>query len=274
MKLSNYLIPLLALGFAGCAHSSKNENFARTPANDDDIFVSPDLMGFDPSPDNVEQDRMGVSHTVLQERGGRSSAPLERCHGKATLGRENGQLMLHITGAGCSNVITKYGIQKLRGKGNTNRSIDVAFDSSPGWHQVTIGSIEFVNKQGTSGNGDNFYVYIPTQAVSLNLNSSGVTRDYHLPNCNGAIRAKISQGVVNLIVAQSTCAYFDIVANDGSTIKYDARPFPAQSRGYGGSFAIPARFYRVDGNGNNYVQIRLYTPYFYEDRVAVSFHAQ
>lgn len=267
MKRQLWLV-LFLVGFVGCAQFPKNEtSSARVPANVEELDIAAA-----PAPANI-------SYVTLQEKGGQNNAALENCGGHATLKRDSNKLMLLIRDANCGSYSTKNGIERrLDGSGNNGRSIDLLVQEVPGTTQeFTVGSGAFFDK-GT-GNADRIFVTIPSASTFQKLDTRNVwgeTQTIRTPNCHAEVYAKIDNNSkqLNIVVKHSDCSMFDILSNEGVSLRYDAQPLQYSSNiGYNASFTLPKAVYN-DNYGYNGVMIRFYSPGRQDDRILVQFNVR
>jgi hypothetical protein len=211
-----------------------------------------------------------VGSDVLIENG---RIALEKCggsNGYATMQRNhNGDMIVSVFNVNCNYFKTQF--MSVEDKistyaGNSDKSSSFRVDETvPGWHELVIGSKAFFKNPQPGSKADRIYYYVPARTVNVDLYLQDSSNSYAIPGCGGYVRAKISNGAVNVI--------FSDVQNCDSVTMYkdgEERTYQLQNQGHynGGSYTIPRDF--IDF-GSNWVNFQIYRKFSSEARIRVNF---
>ncbi|MGZ3772547.1 MAG: hypothetical protein ACXVCY_10985 [Pseudobdellovibrionaceae bacterium] len=261
--MKKYVLVLIALGLAACAHK---ETATTALNNDNNSMATQEHESF-----RLPAASQGVDLYTMNEDG-LKTINFDRCKGVARLVRDNGALVLQIRDSNCANVVTEFGEWKLNGEGNDGRYIDVTLkEETERTAKIIVASNKYISSHGDEGNADVFFIKIKPKAqmTTLNLNWSSSTGEANLKRCHGTVRAKISNGQLNVIFSDlELCNLFDILSNEGSSVGYDAKEIQKSRDGFSGSFTIPKKFVQV---GANAVIVQVYSRYGASEKVKLLF---
>ncbi len=183
-------------------------------------------------------------------------AQLRLCGGRdgsARMVRSNGQLFIVASGLECSYFKTNFSqvAEPMQGsRGNFHLSIPVN-ENVPGIHTLTIGSENYFKHPKPGSEADIIEFYVAPKLVVLDLigGNGALTAPHQLGACGGRVFAEREGARVFLIIEGTSCNKFDILAEDGMSLNYDAQPI---NNGRA-AFEIPRLMI-----GKNAVELRIY----------------
>lgn len=269
------MISLIALALFGVACASQP-----VPAPAPTAEYKETVPGYVPS----EPGRDPAQATLEYIREGQS-APLKSCggnDGKATLFRSgrDGKLYVRVENIECASWTSKkigYRIEKLdRDRDGDHGSLIPVDESDSGWHELVVGSKNFINLYKDSlptGNtkGDIVRFYIPARKVMLDLYFKQKAAPQPLPSCGGNVRAQINadRSVSVIFDDVQRCNVVDFVEANGDR-SVDFGPYQLQDRrdGLGGSYTISKKLVDVGTNG---ITMRVMRVGSGEDRIHLRF---
>lgn len=194
------------------------------------------------------------------------SAPLRSCggnDGRATLYRSgrDGKLYVRVENIECASWTSKkmgYQVQKLdRDLDGDHSSLIPVDENDSGWHELVVGSKNFINLYKDSlptGNtkGDIVRFYIPARKVILDLYFKQKTNPQPLPSCGGTVRAQINADRTVAVIFDDVqrCNVVDFVdANGDRTVDYGPYQLQDRREGLGGSYTISKKLVEFGVNG-------------------------